>query len=173
MFSSIAGAVALIAGCTAIGLYLAAKEDFRLRELQELKKALMILSSEIEHMRAPLPAACANIAKRTKNPISKLFLDFSKLLEANGGETAYQLWMQALEGQKSHMHLAEEDWDIIEGFGKTLGYLDKQMQQSAITYAVEYIDEKAVGLLSQADKNKRMYRSLGIIGGLLLAVVLW
>jgi len=133
----------------------------------------MILSSEIEHMRAPLPAACANIAKRTAKQVSELFLNFSKLLEENAGETAYQLWMQALEGQKPHTHLADEDLDILEGFGKTLGYLDKQMQQSAIALAVQYIDEKTVGLLTQADKNKRMYRSLGVIGGLLLAIVLW
>jgi len=173
MFQSIAGAVALIFSCTAIGFYFAAKEGFRVRDLQEFKKALMILSSEIEHMRAPLPNACANIAKRTAKPVSDLFLKFSKQLEENAGETAYQLWTQAMESQKPHAHLADEDWDIIEGFGKTLGYLDKHMQQSAINYAVEYIDDKTASLQTQADKNKRMYRSLGLIGGLLLAIVLW
>ena len=173
MLQSIVGAVAIVAGCTAMGFYFAAKEGFRLGDLQEFKKALMILSSEITHMRAPLPAACANIAKRTAKHVSEMFGNFSTLLEANTGETAYRLWAQALEGQKPNLYLAEEDLDIIEGFGKTLGYLDREMQQSAITYAVEYIDDKTAGLISQADKNKRMYRSLGIIGGLLLAIVLW
>jgi len=173
MLPSLVGAVAIIAGCTAMGFYFAAKEGFRLRDLQEFKKALMILSSEIEHMRTPLPLACANIAKRTAKHISELFRDFSGLLEASAGETAYQLWTQALERQKPHLYLSDEDLDIVEGFGKTLGYLDKEMQQSAIDYAVTYIDDKAAGLISQADKNKRMYRSLGVIGGLLLAIVLW
>ena len=173
MFPSIAGAVALIAGCAALGFYLAAQEGFRVQDLQEFKKALLILSSEIEHIRSPLPMACANIAKRTKNPISALFLHFSRLLAENDGETAYQLWMQAIQGQKKRASMAAEDWDIIEGFGKTLGYLDKQMQQSAITYATEYIDEKTISLQTQSEKNKRMYRSLGVIGGLLLVVVLW
>jgi len=173
MFATIAGAVALIASCAALGFYMAAQEGFRVHDLQEFKKALMILSSEIEHLRAPLPIACANIAKRTKEPVSNLFSHFSQLLTENEGETAYQLWVQALEKQKNRTHLAEEDWEIIEGFGKTLGYLDKQMQQSAITYAVEYIDEKTNSLQVQSDKNKRMYRSLGIIGGLFLAVLLW
>ena len=173
MFATIAGAVTLIAGCAALGFYLAAQEGFRVQDLQEFKKALMILSSEIEHLRAPLPIACANIAKRTKEPVSALFTQFSQLLTENEGETAYQLWMQAMGGQKSRAHLAAEDWDVLEGFGKTLGYLDKQMQQSAIAYAVEYIDEKTASLQAQSDKNKRMYRSLGVIGGLLLAVLLW
>ena len=173
MFPTIAGAVALIAGCAALGFYLAAQEGFRVQDLQEFKKALMILSSEIEHLRAPLPVACANIAKRTKEPISALFAHFSRLLTENEGETAYQLWMLALESQKKRAHLAAEDWDVLEGFGKTLGYLDKQMQQSAIAYAMDYIDEKTAELQTQSDKNKRMYRSLGVIGGLLLVVLLW
>ena len=173
MFATIAGAMALIASCAALGFYLAAQEGFRVHDLQEFKKALMILSSEIEHLRAPLPIACTNIAKRTKEPVGPLFAQFSQLLTENEGETAYQLWMQAIERQKKRSHLAAEDWDVMEGFGKTLGYLDKQMQQSAIAYAVEYIDEKTTTLQTQSDKNKRMYRSLGIIGGLLVAVLLW
>ena len=173
MFPTIAGALALIASCAALGFYLAAQEGFRVKDLQEFKKALMILSSEIEHMRAPLPIACANIAKRTKEPVSALFASFSSMLTNNKGETAYQLWAQALEEQKKRTYLATEDWDVIEGFGKTLGYLDKQMQQSAIAQAVDYINEKTTSLQSQSEKNRRMYRSLGIIGGLLLVVVLW
>ena len=173
MFPTIAGALALIVSCGALGFYFAALEGFRIRDLQEFKKALMILSSEIEHMRAPLPMACANIAKRTREPVSSLFLNFSALLADNVGETAYQLWTAALDQQKKRAYLAAEDWDVIEGFGKTLGYLDKQMQQSAITATVEYINEKTTSLQTQSEKSRRMYRSLGFIGGLLLVVVLW
>jgi len=173
MFPSIVGAVVILVSCTALGFYFAAQEKFRVHDLQEFKKALMILSSEIEHMRTPLPLACANIAKRTNDPVSALFGQFSDLLSNETGETAYQLWLQTLNGQKKRSYLAAEDWDALEGFGKTLGYLDKQMQQSAIACTVDYIDEKVTGLQTQSDKNSRMYRSLGVIGGLLLVVVLW
>jgi len=173
MLPTIAGTIALIAGCTALGFYYAAQEGFRIQDLQEFKKALMILSSEIEHLRTPLPIACANIAKRTKTSISPIFAQFSKLLTENEGETAYQLWSQVLEDHKKRTYLALEDWDVLEGFGKTLGYLDKQMQQSAITVTVDYINDKTTSLQTQSDKNRRMYRSLGVIGGLLLVVLLW
>jgi len=173
MFPSVVGAVVILVSCTALGFYFAALEKFRVQDLQEFKKALMILSSEIEHMRTPLPLACTNIAKRTKDMVSDLFGQFADLLSHETVETAYQLWIQALESQKKRSYLATEDWDAIESFGKTLGYLDKQMQQSAITCTMEYVDEKTTGLQTQSDKNSRMYRSLGVIGGLLLVVVLW
>jgi len=173
MFPSIAGAIALIISCGALGFYFAAKEGFRVQELQEFKKALIILSSEIEHLRTPLPMASESIARRSNEPVSGLFSEFAVLLKQNEGETAYRLWSQVLERLKGRSYFAAEDLDVLDGFGKTLGYLDKQMQQSAIAVTVEYIDDKTVSLQAQAEKNRRMYRSLGVIGGLLLVVVLW
>jgi len=173
MLLRIAGALAVMLGCAGLGLYYSSKEGFRIGELQELKKALLILSSEIEFMRAPLNIACANIAKRTESNISTLFLQFSKLLVTGEGETAYQLWATAMDGIKGGTFMTDEDLSVLDGFGKTLGYLDKHMQQNAINYAVNYIDDKVTVLQTQGDKNKRMYRSLGVICGLLITVVLW
>ena len=173
MILQIIGALAVIAGCSGLGLYFSSKEGFRIRELQELKKALLILSSEIDFMRAPLNIACANIAKRTESTVAALFQQFSELLATGEGETAYQLWVSAVAGIKDKTFMADEDLSVVDGFGKTLGYLDKHMQQNAINYAVGYIDEKVASLQVLGDKNKRMYRSLGVIGGLLITVVLW
>jgi len=167
------GALAVIGGCVGLGMYYAAKESYRANELLEFKKALLILSSEIEYLRSPLAVACQNIAKRTSSVVGNLFSTFAESLTIGEGETAYRLWVSAAETVKEASYMHNEDWDIIEGFGKTLGYLDKNMQQNAIDYAINYIDEKATELHLQGGKNKRMYRSLGVIGGLLVTVVLW
>lgn len=173
MLLRLAGAVAVLLASAALGFYCGVRETFRVRDLMEFKKALVILASEIEYMRAPLPAACANIAGRVVGPISVIWSHFSDLLTKNKGETAYQLWVQAIDSQKEDTYFAPEDIEILDGFGKTLGYLDKKMQLNAINYAADYIDEKAAVLKASENKNKRMYRSLGIIGGFLLAVILW
>jgi stage III sporulation protein AB len=62
---------------------------------------------------------------------------------------------------------------MLNGFGKTLGYLDKELQMNAIKHTVGYIDGKIASLQLNCEKNKRMYLNLGVLGGLLLAVVLW
>ena len=173
MLLRIIGALAVMVGCGGLGLYFSAREGFRVQELQEFKKALLILSSEIEYMRTPLAAACANIAQRTDLTVKNLFKGFADLITSSEGESAYQMWMTSMEGIKGKSFMAEEDLTVMEGFGKTLGYLDKEMQKNAIDYAVNYIDEKSTELLTQSSKNKRMYRSLGIIGGLLITVTLW
>ena len=173
MFIRVAGTLLVMAGSAGLGMYFSAKESFRVQDLLEFKKALLILSSEIEYMRSTLSEACANIAKRTSMGVADTFANFSKLLAHGEGETAYQLWLAAMKPCKETTCLSSEDFTVLEDFGKTLGYLDKQMQKNAIEYTVSYIDEKAAALAAASDKNKRMYRSLGVIGGLLLTVVLW
>jgi stage III sporulation protein AB len=173
MLVRLAGTFLVMAGSVGLGLYYSARESFRVQDLLEFKKALLILSSEIEYMRATLSEACANISKRTSLGVSKIFGRFAELLSNGEGETAYQLWLAAMDDCKNAICLAPEDLAVLSDFGKTLGYLDKQMQKNAIDHAVAYIDEKAASLSASSDKNKRMYRSLGVIGGLLITVVLW
>lgn len=173
MLMKVAGAVFVVAASAAIGLYYSGKETYRMQDLLELKKAFLILSSEIEYIATPLPEAMTHIAGRTARPVSQLFSHFAEKLTACDGETVYQLWTSSVAAHKPHSHLAAEDWEVVASFGKTLGYLDKQMQLNTIRFTVDYIDNKVSFLQNRCDKNKRMYRSLGVIGGLLLAVVLW
>ena len=173
MLLRIIGSLAVLAGCTGLGLYFSSKDGFRIGELLEFKKALLILSSEIEYMRTPLNTACGNIARRVALTAQTMFQRFAELLALSEGETAYQLWATSLNGIREKSFIAPEDYDVLDGFGKTLGYLDKQLQQNAINFAVNYIDEKVAALQTAGDKSKRMYRSLGVICGLLITVVLW
>ena len=167
------GALAVIIGFAGLGMYHAAKEGFRLRELQELKRALLILASEIEYMRAPLHLACQSIAGRTSGTVANFFGNFAQRLAQGEGETTYTHWVAALECVKPTTFMTREDMLATDNFGKTLGYLDKQMQKNAIDYTVAYIDEQVDGLYANGSKTTRMYRSLGIIAGLLTVIVLW
>jgi stage III sporulation protein AB len=173
MYLKLTGALLVGLSGAALGFYYSLFDKYRIQELLEFKKALLILSSEIEYMRTALPEAAAHIALKTAEPVSGVFRHFSEALESNETETAYQLWAHALGRRKKGFFLAEEDFTQLNGFGKTLGYLDKEMQLNAIGLAVEYINAKVNALQANSDKNVRMYRSLGLLGGLLLAVVLW
>ncbi|MDR0273684.1 MAG: stage III sporulation protein AB, partial [Clostridiales bacterium] len=98
---------------------------------------------------------------------------FSEALGEKSETSADGLWKQAVDAFKDQTQLAEEDFAALESLGKTLGYLDKQMQINAIQLTLRYIDTKVSDLQTHCDKNKKMYRHLGVLGGLLLAVILW
>jgi len=171
---NILGMILTLAASSALGLYMSSLGTFRKQNLLEIKKALLILKSEIEYTAAPLPEAMSNIASRTAKPISRLFYDFSQNLKDNPkGETAYQLWLSSIDDNKKSAFLKEEDWEVVSAFGKTLGYLDKQMQVDSIQFTMEYLDAQISQLQENNNKTQKMYRSLGVIGGVLLLVVFW
>ena len=56
--------------------------------------------------------------------------------------------------------------------GEHLGYLDLEMQMKQLSLYEENLEEEISRLKEEASVKKRLYRSLGILGGLLLAVLL-
>lgn len=173
MFLQLIGAVTIVGAAAALGRHYALREDKRVQDLLSLKKALLILSSEIEYMRTPLPAAAVSIGRRAQGWGGELFTRFGAILEEEGETTAYNAWVKAIDSIFENTHIAAADRAVIDDFGKTLGYLDTKMQMNSIAHTVAYIDEKTAELQAGAEKNRKMYKSLGVIGGLLLAVVLW
>jgi stage III sporulation protein AB len=168
----IMGIVCVCGASTLIGLYFSGLEMFRVSDLNEWKTAFLILKSEIAFASTPLPEAMEHMAARVKNPVRDMLRKFAASLERKSKDSLSLLWRQSIEAGKSRSFLAEEDFIWLYGFGHTLGYLDKSMQLSAIEMAVSYIDDKTALLEKHGEKNKKMYASLGILGGLLLSVIL-
>jgi stage III sporulation protein AB len=57
--------------------------------------------------------------------------------------------------------------------GKNLGYLDKEMQLKAITFVLEYIDGAVNKINESIGKQTRMYKTLGVLCGLLIIVIMF
>ena len=173
IITRILGTIFIMAGSIGLGLYFSARESLRIKELLEVKKALLILWSEIEFLSTPLATACENIAHRTENTVAKLFENFSARLGLGEGGTAYTHWAQSLDYVAETSFMKAEDFSVLEGFGKTLGYLDKIMQKNAIDHTTHYIDDTVATLQAASQKSRRMYHSLGVVGGLLVVIMLW
>ena len=157
---------------TALGLYFAGRGRCRLDDLQQLRKALEILQGEISFAATTLPEAAEHAAARLEAPIAGLFASFAALLDAGGGLTASGAWEQALANSQG-LFLEEEDADCLRAFGRTLGYLDRDMQLNAIQTTLGQLADREALLSEKQRRDGKLYRNLGILGGLLLVVLLW
>ena len=168
----ILGMVLIMTSSTLAGLYYANIQMFRIKDLKEIKKALIILLSEIEYTLTPLPQAMENISKRIDDPIDKIFLDFCNTLNDKTGQGIGEIWQDVLDDNKDYYYFSEEDLDYLKSFGKTLGYLDKNLQINSISITIKYIEDKIEELNVTSLRNKKLYQTLGILGGLLICIVL-
>ena len=167
------GAVMVFISSTLVGYYLSLRNDFRATDLHELKRALVILKSEIEFAVNVLPLAFENIASKTQGDVSRFFKAVAVELALNSGTVIAQIWQQKAEVELRISNLLPEDIEQVVQFGKTLGYLDTSLQLRGIDILIQYINKTITELEVESTKNKRMLRSLGVIGGLVVVVVLF
>lgn len=169
---TILGILLVMSSCTLAGIYYANIEIFRIKDIREMKKALIILLSEIEYTLTPLPQAMENISRRIEEPISNIFSDFSRSLNDKTGQGIGEIWVQVLDDNKDLYYFNKEDIDYLKSFGKTLGYLDKSLQVNSISITIKYMEDKIEELNITSLKNKKLYQTLGVLGGLLICIVL-
>ena len=172
MILKIVGAVLVLSSSTLLGLYFSRLDDFRISDLNEWKKALLILRSQIAYASMPLPEAMGVTADRVGAPVSRALSRFSALLSGRDNPDVCSVWIDALRGSAPGSYLKREDWDWLYNFGKTLGFLDREMQLNSIDLTVSYISGKTETLSAQSGKNRKMFGSLGILCGMLTVIIL-
>ena len=96
---------------------------------------------------------------------------FGELLLHQRNEQIAHLWAAALEQHKPALFLAQEDVDEIKAFGAQLGDLDCDAQLDSIAMLTNYINERVVHLNLGRDKNKKLFQSLGLLGGALIVII--
>ena len=171
MILKTAGMVLVLASSAFLGIYFAQLDSFRIADLKEWKKALLILRSQIAFAALPLPEAMSAVAERVGAPVSQALSQFSERLSGRGSADIYLVWTKTLRENTAHSHLKQEDWEWLFNFGKTLGFLDREMQLNSIDLIISYIDGKTEFLSVQSVKNKKMYGSLGILCGMLTVII--
>lgn len=173
MIIKLTGCVIVFMSSVFLGYYLSMKDFYRINDLREIKKALFIILSEIDYSISTVPEAIFKTSEKVKEPISEIFKYLSYELSKKSGESLDKVWKHVLNKKYSDTYLKEEDVELLEGFGKTLGYLDKKMQINNINITIGYIDRKIDEIYSQALSNKKMYKSLGILCGIGIVIVLF
>jgi stage III sporulation protein AB len=172
MILRIIGALLVCSSSALLGMYFARLDSFRCSDLNEWKKALLILRSQISFAATPLPEAMSTTAGRVGAPVSQTLMLFSQRLLKRESSDIFGIWKTTLNESFKKSYLKQEDLEWLGNFGKTLGFLDKAMQLNSIDLTVSYIDSKTEILSSQSEKNKKMFGSLGILGGMLAVVIL-
>lgn len=168
----IIGVAFVVAGCTGMGLWMSRGIRLRVEELNEVKKAVLLLRGEIRYSLSPLPEAIGRIALKAKQPLAGFLQEIYESLSAMDGQSFSKIWTRSTENYLSGSHLKPEDLTIIIDLGTQLGYLDKEMQLGAIDLFLEQlghtIDQQTQGMPAK----QKIYNYLGILCGILIVILL-
>lgn len=162
------GAVLIVAGCSSLGISLAASYASQERCLKELLNCLRFMVNDLQYRLTPLPELCRCTAAQSRKEIRKFFLCLSEELEDQISPDAQCCVKAALDKTKDLPDLVKI---VIMNFGKELGRFDIQGQINSLENSIAECDSN----LKKMDQNKeikiRNYRTLGLCAGAALTIL--
>jgi stage III sporulation protein AB len=165
------GAIAILTASTITGFECAKRIRERPKRLRELKVTLQALEAEIIYGSTPLSEAFQHIGKPLKPPISLFFLNISALLD-QGECTVKEAWDSELEVLAEASLFKNGEIEVLRQFGTTLGRHDKEHQQKQIQLTLAHLNREEREARDVQERYEKMCKSLGILMGLLIVILL-
>ncbi|MHB8063079.1 MAG: stage III sporulation protein SpoIIIAB, partial [Ruminiclostridium sp.] len=128
--------------------------------------------NEISYLSNLLSEAFTRIYEGTNSDTAILFREAAKNLGANG-VTADAAWEKAIEENYAKVSLNKEDKTILLTFGKMLGNSDLEGQLNNIRLMSSQLKLQELKAEEMRRKNEKMYRSLGVLSGLAITIILF
>ena len=161
----------IVAGSTSIGFIISKGYSERLDELNAFNTLINILQNTIKFTKLPLKDIFEQIGNITiKTRVKNIFINCSQKIKDITLENA---WKQAIDEEMDYLNMKNEDFDVIETLGNTLGKTDIDGQMNELNHFKERLNIQIKQAEEEKRKNSKMFKSLGTIAGLVLVIILF
>lgn len=172
MLLKLLGSVLVMGASAYLGFALSKECAARPAQLRTLQSLLQMLENEISYLSSVLSEAFLKIGKNAGDETGSFFFDTVSLLAAGHGLTAAQAWEQSVDRNIGRTALKREDGEILKAFGKLLGSSDVEGQLKNIRLTLDHLKLQEKKAEDNRRRNEKMYRSLGVLGGLAIVIIL-
>ena len=150
-----------------IGILLSKKYSNRVKELQEFKNALNVFKTKIRYTAEPIPEIFTEISSSINSNIGMVFKTASSNMKL---VTAGEAWSSALDA--GILNIDNEDKSILKNLSKLMGKTDVEGQISQIELTSTFLNEQISKAEREKSKSEKMYRTLGVILGIAIVIIL-
>ena len=147
-----------------IGILFSKRYANREKEIKEMKNALNMFSTKIKFTYEPIPNVFMEIANKIDGNIFNVAANNMK--EMSAGEA----WRKALLISKNNLN--KEDVATIQNLSRLLGQTDIEGQISEVEVVNDFLTVQLENASEERRKNEKMYRTLGLVTGLTIAIIL-
>lgn len=166
------GAALILFATACAGFLLAAAYRNRPKEIRQWSSALQLMETEILYGQVPVTELASRLSRQLPMPTSLFFKDLYRRLSVEGTPLR-DAWIQAAELFWKDTAMKSSEKQIILQFGETLGMEDAVNQQKHIRLAMAHLKREEEEAAARQKANERMMRSLGLLTGILIVLVLY
>lgn len=152
---------------TGIGILISKMYENRVKELRQFKNILNIIKTKIKFTYEPLAEIFNQISQEKSSKIEEIFENMTYKLAF---ENVKYSWMDAI--QEADISITQEDKDILKELGKVLGQTDADSQVKEIEVTESFLNMQIEKAEEARKKNQKMYKTLGVVVGLVFVIIL-
>ncbi len=172
MWLKLVGGFLVVAVASRLGWALAAKYQERPCQIRQLISCLTSLRSYINYVAMPLPQALISCTGGTAGPVADLFKVTANQLNRNTGLTPQEAFAFGLEALRERLTFQRSELEIIAVMGANLGVMNREEQHKYFNMVLAQLDVIEKDAIRLREQNAKMYRYLGICGGLAIVLLL-
>ena len=162
----------LVSG-TGCGFALSSRLTRRKRNLEMILRMLILLKGEIRYGNTSLYDAFTGAAGKLEGKYRDFFLLTAREMQRQKGESFGEIFRKCAEECLVAEELTGEEREKLYSLGRCLGYLGLEMQMKQLELMEEDIRLSFQELQKSLPERKKMCQNLGILLGILLAVIVW
>lgn len=153
--------------CSLIGILISKKYSNRVNELKEFKNALNTIKTKMRYTYEPIPEIFTEISENIDSNISIVFKCAAEKMDVCAAGEAWNLALKL-----DNLNINDEDRNVLKNLSKLLGKTDLEGQLNQIEMTSDFLDNQIKKAENQKDKSEKMYRTLGMIIGMAIVIIL-
>lgn len=164
--------IGIFLSCAILGQLYGGKYSTRLQNLIYLEQCIKILETEIVFGATPMPDALHNVFKKGNSKVSFVFEAIKEDLIVNKPNNLISSFISVENMLYSKLSLKKEDVEMFLSLGRVLGTSDRNDQQKNFQLTLNQINSLIYEAKDEKYKNEKLYKSLGVISGIGLIILL-
>lgn len=171
--NKIVGAVMIIISTSLMGRKFSDNLKYRIGELEEIKKIMIMLKGEVMYNVASVGEALRKIRARTGEGFEVLIDKVVEELNEHNGKTFDLIWKEGVETYNIQKNsLTKMDLDRLIGFGNDFGSSHKEIQLKSFDMYIDELENTIGDARKRNSENSKMYKSLGILAGFVIVILI-
>ncbi len=164
------GFLLVLAGAGGIGFSLVGEYVLRIRTLGQIRDMMHYINDLVLYEYASLPEAFAKAADRMEAPFADFLKKVAGQLEEFSGEDICFLWKSNAQMLKDTLN--KKDYEEFSDCMQQTGFSDAKGQSQALKAYEQRLELTLHRLSEQKEEKCRLYRTLGIMSGVFVCILL-
>ncbi len=166
MVLKIVGSAAILIACTGLGFEKTQQMKLHIRQLEELKRIIVLFRSELYYTKVPFAELFRKVSIQTEGPFQNWLLDLANNLEKHQSESFLEAWIHSIEMNLKNSFLKKFEIDSLLQLGTSLNQIE------SLDLYLEQLDLFIQRAREEEHSQKKLYQSMGVLGGIFLVIIL-